>query len=130
MSSVKRISSGNYTIVANSLVQNTLANVVTSTSGSLDTNASVHIYIPSPISTSGTALLANGLPGQQVTISSYATNTWTVTINSAGWTSYGGSSTTGNLIFNNPKTSVTLRWTPELYGWHPISGVGSVTITT
>lgn len=130
MSSVKRISSGNYTIVANSLVQNTLANVVTSTSGSLDTNASVHIYIPSPISTSGTALLANGSPGQQVTISSYATNTWTVTINSAGWTSYGGSSTTGNLIFNNPKTSVTLRWTPELYGWHPISGVGSVTITT
>ncbi len=130
MSSVKRISSGNYTLVANSVIQNTLANIVTATSGSLDANASVHIYIPSPIGTSGTAILANGVPGQQVTLSSYATNTWTVLINSAGWTSYSGTPTTGNVIFNNPQTSVTLRWTPEVYGWHPISGVGSVTITT
>ena len=131
MSSTKRISSGNYTITANSVITNTLANVVTSTSNfNLDINSSIHMFIPSPISTSGTAILANGSPGQLVTLSSYATDTWTVLINSAGWTSYGGSSTTGNVIFNNPKTALTLRWTPEVYGWTPISSVGSVTITT
>jgi hypothetical protein len=130
MSTVKRISSGNYTITANSVIQNTLATIVTSTSGALDINSSIHIYIPSPISTAGDATLANGSPGQTVVISNYATNTWTVNVTSAGWTSYGGTSTTGNVIFNNPRTSVTLRWTPEVYGWTPVATAGTVTITT
>ena len=130
MSTVKRISSGNYTISANSVVQNTLTEIITSTSGTLDSNASVPIYIPSPIGTSGSATLANGSPGQTVVLSSYATSSWTVNVTSAGWTSYGGTSTTGNVIFNNPRTSVTLRWTPEVYGWTPVAAAGSVTITT
>lgn len=129
MSTVKRVPVGNYTISANAIIQNTLTSKVTATSGTLSSNSSVHIYIPSPISTSGTATLANGSPGQTVTLSTYATNTWTVTVSSAGWTSYGGSSTSGSIIFNNPNTSVTLRWTPEVYGWTPVASVGSVTIT-
>lgn len=130
MSTVKRISSGNYTIIANSVIQNTLANVITSTSNyNLDSNSTNHIYIPSPISTAGTANLHDGDAGQVVTLTSYATNTWTVTVLSAGWTSYGGSPTSGNVIFNNAQTSLTLRWTPEVYGWTPIAAVGTVTIT-
>lgn len=129
MSTVKRVV-GNYTISANSVVLNTLANVVTSTSGSLNINSTAHIYVPSPIGTSGSATLANGVAGQSVTLTSLASGTWTVLVTSAGWTSYLGSSTSGNVVFNNPNTSVTLRWTPEIYGWMPVASVGSINITS
>lgn len=130
MSTVKRIT-GNYTITANAVIQNTLANVVTGTSNfGLDINSTTHIFIPDPISSSGTANLHDGSAGQVVVLSTMSTNTWTVTVLSAAWTSYGGVPTSGNLVFNNPKESLTLRWTPEVYGWLPIAAVGSPIITT
>jgi hypothetical protein len=131
MATVKKISSGNYTITANSVIHNTLANVVTGINNiNLDLNASLHTFIPSPISTAGSAILANGTAGQTLTLTSYASANWTVKINSAAWQSYSGTSTSGNIIFSNQNTSVTLRWTPELYGWAVLSSLGSVTVTT
>jgi hypothetical protein len=103
---------------------NSSSEAITSTSNaSISLGTSYSIYNPSPVSTSGTAYLGNGVAGQIKTVGSLGTSTWTVTVPGASW---GGSN---NINFNAAGQNITLVWSDPFSAWLILNTFGAVTVS-
>ena len=102
---------------------NSSAEAITTTSGAtIGLGYTYSLYNPSPISSVGTATLANGVPGQTKVVGSLGTGTWTVTVPGASW---GGSN---HINFSAAGQSITLVWSSIGY-WLVLNSQGSVTLS-
>lgn len=103
---------------------NSTSQIITATSGAIDLGATYSVYNPSPISTAGTATLANGVVGQIKVISSMGSSTFTVNVAAPSWKA--GS---GNIQFTGNTSSITLSWQSALQDWIVLSSYGNVILS-
>jgi hypothetical protein len=82
------------------------------------------IYYPSPISSAGTATLANGVAGQTKIVGSLGTSTWNVAVSGSSW-----GTPTGNINFTGAGQNVTLVWSSGLNVWLVLNIYGNATLS-
>jgi len=103
---------------------NSTSEAITSTSNALiSLGVTYSTYYPSPISTTGTAYLANGVAGQIKVVGSLGTSAWTVAVPGSSW---GGSN---QINFDAAGQNITLVWSNPLSVWLILNSHGNVTVS-